>query len=68
MELLSLPVRKMNLLMLHYDILLDKIQNVRKLITVEGEFSEVFAHRDGKSVFFKLLQLKKKVNLQIPVF
>jgi hypothetical protein len=44
-------------------ILLDKIQNVCKLITVEGEFSEVFAHRDGKSVFFKLLQLKKKALL-----
>ncbi|MEE4286521.1 MAG: DUF4230 domain-containing protein [Mariniphaga sp.] len=44
-------------------ILLDKIKHVCKLITVEGEFSEVFAHRDGKSMFFKLLQLEKKALL-----
>lgn len=68
MELLSLHGQKMSLPMLHYDILLDKIRNVCKLITVEGEFSEVFAHRDGKSVFFKLLQLKKKANLQTLFF
>jgi len=30
------------------------------LITVEGEFSEIFAHRDEKNIFFKLLQLEKK--------
>lgn len=41
-------------------LLLDKIKHVCKLITVEGEFSEVFAHRDGKSMFFKLLQTEKK--------
>jgi len=41
-------------------ILLEKINQVCKLITVEGEFSEVFAHRDGKSMFFKLLQVEKK--------
>lgn len=44
-------------------LLLDKIKHVCKLITVEGEFSEVFAHRDGKSMFFKLLQLEKKALL-----
>lgn len=44
-------------------ILLDKIKHVCKLITVEGEFSEVFAHRDGKSMFFKLLQMEKKALL-----
>lgn len=44
-------------------ILLDKIRHVCKLITVEGEFSEVFSHRDGKSIFFKLLQLEKKALL-----
>lgn len=41
-------------------LLLDKIKQVCKLITVEGEFSEIFAHRDEKSIFFKLLQLEKK--------
>ncbi len=44
-------------------VLLNKIRHVCKLITVEGEFSEVFAHRDGKSMFFKLLQLEKKALL-----
>ena len=44
-------------------VLLEKIRNVCKLITVEGEFSEVFSHRDGKSIFFKLLQLEKKALL-----
>lgn len=44
-------------------ILLDRIKHVCKLITVEGEFSEVFAHRDGKSMFFKLLQMEKKALL-----
>ncbi|MDD4226590.1 MAG: DUF4230 domain-containing protein [Mariniphaga sp.] len=44
-------------------VLLDKIRHVCKLITIEGEFSEVFAHHDGKSMFFKLLQMKKKALL-----
>jgi hypothetical protein len=44
-------------------VLLDKIRHVCKLITIEGEFSEVFSHRDGKSMFFKLLQMKKKALL-----
>ena len=44
-------------------VLLEKIRNVCKLITVEGEFSEVFAHRDEKSLFFKLLNLEKKALL-----
>lgn len=44
-------------------VLLNKIRHVCKLITVEGEFSEVFAHRDGKSMFFKLLQMEKKALL-----
>ena len=41
-------------------ILLEKIKQVCKLITVEGEFSEIFAHRDEKSMFFKLWQSEKK--------
>jgi hypothetical protein len=41
-------------------ILLEKIKQVCKLITVEGEFSEIFTHRDARQVFFKLWQLEKK--------
>jgi len=41
-------------------LLMDKIKQVCKLITVEGEFSELFSHRDEKNLFFKLLQLEKK--------
>ncbi|NLO03307.1 MAG: DUF4230 domain-containing protein [Bacteroidales bacterium] len=44
-------------------VLLDKIRNVCKLITVEGEFSEIFAHRDAKSMFFNLLNMEKKALL-----
>ena len=44
-------------------LLLDKIKQVCKLITVEGEFSEIFSHRDQKNYFFKLLQLEKKALL-----
>jgi len=41
-------------------LLLEKIKQVCKLITVEGEFSEIFTHRDDKQIFFKLLHLEKK--------
>lgn len=46
-------------------LLLDKIEQVFKLITVEGEFSEIFTHRDEKNLFFKLLQLEKKALIII---
>ncbi len=44
-------------------ILLKQIKQVFKLVTVEGNFSEIFTHRNGKSIFFNLLQLEKKVIL-----
>nr|WP_319268035.1 DUF4230 domain-containing protein [uncultured Draconibacterium sp.] len=44
-------------------ILLDKIKQVCKLITVEGEFSELYTHRDEKQLFFKLFQTEKKALL-----
>jgi hypothetical protein len=44
-------------------LLLEKIKQVCKLITVEGEFSEIFTHRDQKNLFFKLLQMEKKALL-----
>lgn len=46
-------------------ILLNRIKQVLKLITVEGEFSEIFTHRDGKNVFFNLVQREKKAILII---
>ncbi len=44
-------------------LLLEKIKQVCKLITVEGEFSEIFTHRDERNLFFKLLQTEKKALL-----
>ncbi|WP_346860873.1 DUF4230 domain-containing protein [uncultured Draconibacterium sp.] len=44
-------------------LLLEKIKQVCKLITVEGEFSEIFTHRDEKNLFFKLFQTEKKALL-----
>ncbi|MFV0593744.1 MAG: DUF4230 domain-containing protein [Draconibacterium sp.] len=44
-------------------LLLEKIKQVCKLITVEGEFSEIFTHRDEKNLFFKLFQAEKKALL-----
>lgn len=46
-------------------LLLEKIKQVCKLITVEGEFSEIFTHRDEKNLFFKLFQTEKKALLII---
>lgn len=44
-------------------ILMEKIKQVCKLITVEGEFTEIFTHRDEKNWFFKLFQFEKKALL-----
>ncbi len=44
-------------------LLLEKIKQVCKLITVEGEFSEIFTHRDEKNLFFNLFQTEKKALL-----
>jgi len=44
-------------------LLLEKIKQVCKLITVEGEFSEIFTHRDEKNLFFNLFQMEKKALL-----
>ncbi len=46
-------------------LLLEKIKQVCKLITVEGEFSEIFTHRDEKNLFFNLFQTEKKALLII---
>lgn len=44
-------------------LLLERIKQVCNLITVEGEFSEIFTHRDEKNLFFKLFQTEKKALL-----
>lgn len=46
-------------------LLMEKIKQVCKLITVEGEFTEIFTHRDEQKWFFKLIQLEKKALLLV---
>ena len=41
-------------------VLLEKIRNVSKMITIEGDFSEIMHFEDVKDVFLKLLTSKKK--------
>ncbi len=41
-------------------ILLDKIKNVCKLISVEGDFAEIYHYEDVKQKFLKLISSKKK--------
>ena len=41
-------------------ILLDKIKKVSKLITVEGEFAEIYHHENTKEKFLGLFTSKKK--------
>lgn len=41
-------------------LILEKIKQVCKLITVEGEFSEIFTHRDAKKYMFNIFQSEKK--------
>lgn len=40
--------------------LLDKIRRVAKLITVEGEFAEIYHHEDTRDKFLGLISSKKK--------
>lgn len=41
-------------------VLLEKIRNVSKMITVEGDFSEIMHFEDVKDVFLNLVSSKKK--------
>jgi len=41
-------------------VLLEKIRNVSKMITVEGDFSEIMHFEDVKDVFLNLVTSKKK--------
>ena len=46
-------------------ILLEKIKSVCKLITVEGDFSEVYPHKHIKSKFFDLVSSEKKALILV---
>lgn len=46
-------------------ILLDKIRKVSKLITVEGDFSEIYHHENTKEKFWGSISSKKKAIILI---
>ncbi len=46
-------------------VLLDKIKKVTKLITVEGEFAEIYHHEDTQGKFLGLISSKKKAIILI---
>lgn len=46
-------------------VLLEKIRNVCKLVTVEGEFAEIYEYENVKERFLKLISSKKKALLVI---
>ena len=46
-------------------ILLDKIKKVSKLITVEGDFSEIYHHENTKEKFWGIVSSKKKAIVLI---
>ncbi|WBX76117.1 DUF4230 domain-containing protein [Tenacibaculum ovolyticum] len=46
-------------------ILLDKIKKVSKLITIEGEFAEIYHHENSKEKFLGLFSSKKKAIILI---
>ncbi|MBL7473855.1 DUF4230 domain-containing protein [Robertkochia sediminum] len=46
-------------------VLLEKIRNVCKLVTVEGEFAEIYQYENVKERFLKLISSKKKALLVI---
>lgn len=46
-------------------VLLDKIRKVSKLITVEGEFAEIYHHENSKEKFLGLITSKKKAIIII---
>jgi len=46
-------------------VLLDKIKKVAKLVTVEGEFAEIYHHEDTQDKFMGLFSSKKKAIILI---
>ncbi|WP_299124689.1 DUF4230 domain-containing protein [uncultured Tenacibaculum sp.] len=58
-------VSKRNLTEKQSVVLLDKIKKVSKLITVEGEFAEIYHHENTKEKFLGLFTSKKKAIILI---
>ena len=58
-------VSKKNLTEKQSVILLDKIKKVSKLITIEGEFAEIYHHENSKEKFLGLFTSKKKAIILI---
>jgi len=46
-------------------VLLEKVRNVCKLVMVEGEFAEIYNHKNEKDYLFGLLSSEKKALLQV---
>ncbi len=42
-------------------ILLEKVQNIEKLMVVEGTFSEIYTYKDSKNLFHNFFPVEKKV-------
>jgi len=58
-------IKKKQLVNSQSTILLDKIKNVCKFITVEGDFAEIYHYEDVKERFLKLLSSRKKALVVI---
>lgn len=58
-------VQKKHLIENQSVILLDKIKKVTKLITVEGDFAEIYHHEDKQNKFLGLISSKKKAIILI---
>lgn len=56
---------KKNLTQKQSVVLLDKIKKVSKLITVEGEFAEIYHHENSQEKFLGLFTSKKKAIILI---
>lgn len=46
-------------------ILLERIQEISKLMVVEGHFSEIYNYKQAENVFFGLIPLEKKMMIVI---
>ena len=58
-------IRKKQLIKSQSVLLLDKVKNVCKFITVEGDFAEIYHYEDVKERFLKLVSSKKKALIVI---
>lgn len=58
-------IKKKELVNAQSVLLLDKIKRVCKLITVEGDFAEIYHYEDVKERFLKLVSSKKKALVVI---